>query len=159
MARGARQGSLTRSWRHTCTFNIQLYLSSWSSVTERQTSENVKRRKKWDSQFVCADVPKPSKSRSSLMTRSSSESPGEPFTVIFSPSLLMKWTVTLLSDLKHTDSSVLASAQNWLTPCCPLVVRGTSTTGYKIRFYSLIYSTKQFISHQGAHLYLSSKKC
>lgn len=61
---------------------------------------------------VCVDIPKPSKSRSSLMTRSSSESPGEPFTVIFSPSLLMKLTVTLLSDLKHTENTVLASAQN-----------------------------------------------
>lgn len=50
-----------------------------------------------------AYVPKPSKSRSSLMTISSSESPGDPFTVIFSPSLLMKWTVTLLSDLRHTN--------------------------------------------------------
>lgn len=47
-----------------------------------------------------ARAPKPSMSRSSLMTTSSSESPGEPFTVIFSPSLLTKCTVTLLSDLK-----------------------------------------------------------
>lgn len=46
-----------------------------------------------------AYAPKPSMSRSSLMTTSSSESPGDPLTVIFSPSLLMKFTVTLLSDL------------------------------------------------------------
>lgn len=97
-------------------------------------------------------IPKPSKSRSSLMTRSSSESPGDPFTVIFSPSLLMKWTVTLLSDLTHTNTNTVlvfhypthfSQYTNWLiyslkwiiwtwkpTLHCSLVVRAHNCTQF-----------------------------
>lgn len=57
-------------------------------------------------------------SRSSLMTTSSNDSPDVPFTVIFSPSLLMKCTVTL-SDLKTETAHQCTLYSKTIIVFCP----------------------------------------
>lgn len=102
-------------------------------------------------------------SRSSLMTTSSSESPGEPFTVIFSPSLLTKCTVTLLSDLKvgneqkkpslclnqHASTLKITAEQRWLARTKvslyhPPVVT-THYCNYEVRCFFLVCFLLRFV--------------
>lgn len=95
----------------------------------------------------CVHIPKPSMSRSSLMTTSSSESPGDPFTVIFSPSLLMKCTVTL-SDL-NTETSLdtwLILQQSWC-----LVIPAGFIFRFKIVDFGCPLVAKHAITHVWKH--------